>query len=196
MTACEPLTVYHFSGNLRKPTVKIAARDIWSACRHFAEKMGYPAHPRQEVPFDPVLHARIEIAETDAEALAEYPDEAFEQKYKGDRTKYGNADPIDFPLLQYFGRGGISPEWVIDTKTGEVRISGEFESFPRYFLNLKGKPTREMLLVRGGRYNAGGGFDELARDLTATFPWLMLEDGEDLKNRLLDEIDRYEREHF
>jgi hypothetical protein len=197
--SAEPLTVYHFSGELRKPTVKIAARDVFGACLYYMRKMGLASshivRPRGEVPFDPLLHRNVEIADHDEAALLDYPDEAFHPKYKGSRSKYGDGDPDSYPLLQHFGRGSISPEWVIDRRSGEVRIAGEFESFPKYFLDLSKKPARDALLAKGGRENAGGGFDLLARDLNAEFPWLMIEDGEDLKNRLLDEIDRYEREH-
>lgn len=195
----EPLSVYHFSGELRKPAVKIAARDIYSACAFYAKKMGLASNhvvkPRCEVPFDPLLHGSVEIAESDEEALSEYPEEAFLPRYKGDRTKYGDADPIEYPLLSLFGRASISPEWVIDRRSGKVRPAGEFESFPKYFLNLKEKPSVDEVIKHGGRYNADGGLDVAARTLNDEFPWLHLEDGEDLRNRLLDEIDRYERNH-
>jgi hypothetical protein len=200
MTACaEPLTVYHFSGELRKPTVKIAARDTWSACAHYARKMGLASgqivRPRSEAPFEPSVHKTVEIVETDEDALLEYPPDAFEEKYKGRRTKYGDADPDFYPLLNLFGRGSIHPEWVIDRKTGKVRIAGEFESFPKYFLDLTEKPSVDEVYKAGGRFNPDGGLDDMARILTDEFPWLQLEDSDGLRAQLLDEIDCYEREH-
>ena len=200
MTVCaEPLTVYHFSGELRKPTVKIAARDVWSACAHYARKMGLTSghivRPRSEVPFEPTVHKSVEIVGTDEDALLEYPPGAFEEKYKGGRTKYGNADPNIYPLLNLFGRGSIRPEWVIDRKTGKVRIAGEFESLPKYFLDLTERPTADQVYKAGGRFHPDGRLDETARILNSECPWLQLEDADDLRNRLINEIDCYEREH-
>ena len=100
-----------------------------------------------------------------------------------------------YPLLNHFGRGSISPEWVIDRQTGKVRIAGEFESFPKYFLDLSNKPSVDQVMVAGGRFNPDGGLDTTATMLNDEFPWLHLDGADDLRGRLLDEIDRYEREH-
>ena len=195
----DPLMVYHFSGELRKPTVKVAATDRWNAIAWYNKSRGLPTGsvvlPRAEVPFDPEIHLnKVEIAGDDDGALIDYPPVIPAKRITTDRTRYGDADPYEFPLLQHYGRGSLEPEWLIDRGTGRVVPSGEFESFPKYFLNTADKPTADEVIASGGRVNPHGGLDVEARFLNDMYPWLRLEDGEDLRNRLLDEIERYERE--
>ena len=191
----EELTVYHFSGELRRPTIKVAASDKWSAMAWYSKKYGpRDVEPRCEVPFDAEKHLNtVEIAENDMDSLADYPPVLEARPKRGDRRRYGDADPDEFPLLQHFSRGSITPEWVIDRRTGKVEISGEFESFPAYFLDQSEKPSLDQVFSAGGRLNVGGNLDLQAEFLNEVQPWLRIEDGEDLRNRLLDEIDRYER---
>lgn len=195
----ESLMVYHFSGELRKPTIKVASTNKVSAIAWYTRTVGLPdgtiVLPRSETVFEIEKHLnKIEVVEEDQTALEAFPP-FFPDTFEKSRTKYGDADPMEFPLLQHFGRGGIQPEWVLNRRTGKVEMAGEFESFPKYFLDLSEKPTVDDLRRVGGRMNIGGGFDKLACLLNASEPWLRLEDGENLRQRLLDEIDRYERRH-
>lgn len=199
-TCAEKLMVYHFAGELRKPTVKIAATDKWSAIAYYVKLTGNPCHrlatPRAEIEFVPEEHiGKVEFAAVDEDTLANLPPYVPLRRRTTDRSKYGAADPDLYPLLQHFGRASISPEWVIDRRTDKVEPSGEFKSIPRYFLELSGKPSLEEVQVAGGRVNTGGGLDVEAQSLNNVYPWLNLQDGEDLRSRLLEEIDRYEREY-
>lgn len=197
----EKLMVYQFAGELRKPTVKIAATDRWSAIVHYAKLTSRtgnkPPLPRAEIEFSPEEHiGKVEFAEVDEETLVNLPPYVQEKRRPKDRSRYGNAYPDMYPLLDHFGRGSINPEWVIDRKTGKVEPSGEFLSIPRYFLDLSGKPSLEEVQAAGGKVNNGGGLDVQAEMLNDTYPWLNLQDGEDLRMRLLSEVDRYEREYL
>jgi hypothetical protein len=191
--------VYQFSGELRKPTVKIAATDKWRAIAWFARRHGLPdgtvVLPRAEIEFEPQKHLnKVEVVDEDVDELWRYPQELPERQPRS-RSKYGDAGPDEYPLLSHFGRGSIRPEWIIDRRTGKVVPAGEFDSFPRYFLDLRQRPTPEEVARAGGKINVGGGMDVEVGYLKSGFPWLNIEDGEDLRTKLLAEIDRYERTH-
>ena len=98
----------------------------------------------------------------------------------------------EYPLLTHFGMWSIDPAWHLD-KDDEVRPSGEFESFPMYFLDVRSRPTSQELKVLGGYRPAGTRFDILVDTFNEMFPALQLENGEELRQELLSEIDLYER---
>lgn len=198
MTFCaEPLMVYHFSGELRKPTLKVAATNKFSAIAWYVRITGLPdgtvVMPRSETVFQTEKHLhKVEVVEEDQTELEAFPP-FLRDPFEKSRTKYGNADPTEFPLLHRFGRASVRPEWFINRRTGKVEIAGEFQSFPKYFLDLSEKPTMDELTAHGSRMNIDGGLDVQARAIQEECPWLHLEGGEDLRQQLLNEIDRYER---
>lgn len=63
-----------------------------------------------------------------------------ERKKPVGRTKFHDAEDIGLSLLSRFGRGSISPDWVVDWKTGKIKLAGEFESIDPYFLDKSNKP--------------------------------------------------------
>jgi hypothetical protein len=62
------------------------------------------------------------------------------KKMGGRKSRFADADPDKYPVLSSIGRGFISPDWVKDTRTGKIRVTGEFESVDPYFLDLTNKP--------------------------------------------------------
>ncbi len=192
------LQVFQFSAEVRKPTIKVVAEDELDACARFAEIVGLPegtvVRPKFVTPFDPAKHRDAEIAKSIPPELAARMAVAWEMMpVNGRGGKYGDVDDSRFPCLTYFGKGGIEPEWVIDRSTGKARISGEFESIPRYFLKLTPRPSVEDIRRAGGKLNIGGGFDTMVEHFRERFPWIQVEDGEALRQMFLDELDRYER---
>lgn len=61
--------------------------------------------------------------------------------------------PDLFPAMSRVGK--ITPSWVIDAKTGAVKLADEFLVFDRSHLNLK-RPSTEMVKAKGGRLEGNG----------------------------------------
>ena len=110
-------------------------------------------------------------------------------------TKYGTEDEDSFPLLSYFGIGSISPEWVIDRKSGKIELAGEFQSLPKELLDFSGKPTQAECLAMQARNENGSNWDLLVAHINEAVPWLNLSDGNDLLDRLLVECNVWERRY-
>jgi hypothetical protein len=168
----EPFAFY-FAGPLREPEIVIVANTELEAKSEFRRIAGKVAPPRR-------THSVV-IASPDIQELM-------------DTELCGVHGEEEFPLLSHFGNWSIVPEWVIDPKTEKVRISGEFESIPKPLLNLKKKPTPDEVRRSGGR-TAGFQWDVEARILQDMMPWLNLDDGETLRQKLLDEYAQWERSH-
>lgn len=59
---------------------------------------------------------------------------------QGFKAKFHDAEQMGFPLLGSMGRGSISPDWVVDKRTGKIKLAGEFENVDPYFLDKSNKP--------------------------------------------------------
>lgn len=172
---------YYFAGPLREAEIVIVANTELEAKAEFRRIAGKVVSPKKA---RPVIIASPDIVELmNVELIGDTP-----------RTRYGAVDEGDFPLLSHFGIGGIRPDWVIDRRTGEVCLSGEYKSLPKTLLDLQGKPTVAEVQAAGGRIT-GMKWDLEAQVLQEQMPWLGLEDGESLRQDLLQECDRWERRY-
>jgi hypothetical protein len=98
--------------------------------------------------------------------------------------QYSKLDPNAFPLLSHLGKGEITPEWVVDRKTGKIKMREEYADIPKHFLNMA-KPTAEEV-QRYGQKAGLQGLDDLATEY-----WYP--EGESFRQQLLNEVERYNR---
>jgi hypothetical protein len=178
LRAEEP-SAYYFAGPLREPEIVIVAHTELEAKVAFKRISGRIIAPRKS---HEVIIASADLAELRSAAL----------KGNTPKGRYVVEDDGEFPLLAHFGVGNIDPEWVLDGLSGKVRMSGESESIPIALLCLHNKPTAAELERAGGRI-PGTNWDLEVATVQEVMPWLGLEDGEDLRCRLLDECTRWER---
>lgn len=171
-------TAYMFAGPLREPFTIVIAACEEAAMAEFNRLTGRVTKPKQI--------RTVYVADPSVEEVLRISSSSLSPE-----GEYKVSDPIRFPLLTYFGSKSIIPEWILDTRTDSVRMAGEFESFPKGMLDLSSKPTAEKLTGCGGRIR-GTEFDILATTLQERFPELNLEDGEDLRCRLIDECQRFD----
>lgn len=172
---------YYFAGPLREAEIVIVANTELEAKAEFRRIAGKVIPPKKT---RPVIIASPDIAELlSVELAGETP-----------RSRYGVVNEEEFPLLSRYGAGSIRPDWVLDHRTGKVRMAGEYESFPKVLLDLENKPTASDVAAAGGRI-AGTKWDLEAQSLQEKMLWLGIEDGEALRERLLAECDRWERRY-
>lgn len=170
---------YYFAGPVREAEIVIVANTELEAKAEFKRIAGKVVSPKKA---RPVIVASPDILEMmNVELIGDTP-----------RTRYGVVDEGDFPLLSHFGIGSIGPDWVIDRRTGRVCLAGEYESLPKSLLDLQNKPTVAEVEAAGGRIT-GMKWDLEAQALQEQMPWL--EDGESLRQSLLQECDRWERRY-
>ncbi len=174
-------SAYYFAGPLREAETIIVANSELEAKAEFKRISGKVVPPRRSRP--------VIIASPDIRELMEV-------EISGDtpRTRYGVVEELEFPLLSRYGPGSIRPDWTIDRQTGDVRVTGEYESFPASLLDLREKPKAEEVRRAGGRI-IGAKWDLEAQILQEQMPWLQLHDGETLRLMLLAECDRWERKY-
>jgi hypothetical protein len=168
--------VYHFGLGYRVKGINVVAGSAAEAMTKAAAVTGRPdlltKSPKWSREFDPVRDLGTAVADPYLETML-------------------SADSL--PLLRTVGK--IRPEWTLDRRTGKVRVSGEFEGFPEWLLDLSGKPTAAEVRTAGGIFNPGGGLDCLLRDLADGVGRFLgsFEDGDGLRSAILDEVDRLER---
>lgn len=171
---------FYFAGPLREPEVVIVANDEIEAKAEFKKLAGKVTSPRK-------AHSVI-IASPDIRDMLEI-------RHTGDTPKapYEATNEDEFPLLSFFGRRSITPTWVIDRRSGKVAISGEYQSLPRELLDLSEKPSAAEIVAAGGKIESP--LDVNVAVINERMPWLHLEDGEDLRERLIAECELWERRY-
>lgn len=172
-------TAYYFAGPLREPEIVIVANTEVEAKAEFRRIAGKVVPPKK---CRPVIIASPDIQELmDVELRGDNP-----------KAQYAGVNEYEFPLLSHFDK--VPPDWIIDPATGKVEPAGEFRSLPKSLLDLGNKPTADEVRLAGGRVT-GIEWDIEVALLNERFPWLQLEDGEGLRQRLLEECTRWERRY-